>query len=186
MMVNQAGAMQASGHRGLHSQPGVLNNNPLNQGIGRPSVQPVSGSTFPQQFHQNAWIELTPMIHVPVSSVDIKNESMQALEEIHLYSFLHEDGVIPIQFKEVLNNTMMFEDPNNMENLHPIVYFLAGMTRESLESTVEMLGHTTPINIIMNKVNSMPVSAAPLDEKKDLFLQNYLSFVRLSGGFIFY
>ncbi|CAH2354929.1 hypothetical protein CLIB1423_20S00100 [[Candida] railenensis] len=126
------------------------------------------------------WIELTPMIRVPISCNEIRDQVFQALEEIHLGAFLHNSGPISNEFVELLSNPISFQDPSMLNDLHPVVYYLAGLTRESLIQVVGKLTDSSPISIILSKVNGIELSPHLQNKTKEYALTAYSDFARLN------
>lgn len=131
------------------------------------------------------WIELTPMIRVPISCNEIRDQIFQALEEIHLGGFLHNFGPILDDFVELLSNPMSFQDPSMLNDLHPIVYYLAGLTRESLIQVVGRLTDSSPISIILNKVNGVELNPGLQSKTKESVMTTYSDFARLNRSDVF-
>lgn len=139
-------------------------------------------SHTPQPPSMPALIKLTNLIHIPVSCIQTKTEVTLVLEEMHLGGFLHESHAVPQVFLNML--TQQMDSPDDPDNLHPVVYFLAALVRQPLPHVLQLLKFQSPISIIMRRVSQEPPGAS--STHRDRLVGVYADFGRLTGddGFV--
>lgn len=134
-------------------------------------------SHAPQSPTMPALIKLTNLVHIPVSCIQTKTEVTLVLEEMHLGGFLHESQAVSQEFIDMLTRPM--DTPDDPDNLHPVVYFLAALVRQPLPHVLQQLKFQSPISIIMRRVAQEPPGTS--STHRDRLVGVYADFGRLTG-----
>ncbi|CAK7895295.1 hypothetical protein CAAN1_02S07602 [[Candida] anglica] len=132
------------------------------------------------------WIELSPLLRIPVSSPKVHNDVCSILEELYLAPFLQTGQPISPYFISILSGPMSFQGPiDTSGQIHPLIYFIAGLTGDSLQETANRLSVFAPIDLIQATINSanIPLHISTQDmQARDKLLSLYAPITQLGGS----
>lgn len=116
-----------------------------------------------------------------ISNAETLDKIVYALNKFHLKPFLSERKPVPLKFIKLISNPLVYDNVS-LDDIEPIVFYLAGILKTSIDQIILHLKLDSPITLIFQKIYQVSPSNPYSNEKKLQFLERFFCIYQFGGG----